>query len=150
MRSFLVAVPIRASKEQIWPILTHAASYSEWNPVIERLEGQLAAGGQVEVFPKNIYENRYSVTVEELSAPKRMVWKRTLPFGGLVARRTFLLRNLKDGAVEFEIREVYTGWLSRWMRRLIPDPQRSFEIFAVALKQRAEAAALVESQPVAN
>ena len=41
--------------------------------------------------------------------------------------------------VEFEMREVYSGWLAHWWRKLLPDPQHSFEIFAVALKQRAEA-----------
>jgi hypothetical protein len=148
MRSFLAAVSIRASKEQVWPILTDAAAYPEWNPIISKVEGKVESGGQLQVFPKDPYARQYGVVVEELAAPKKMVWKRGLPLGAFVSTRTFRLRTLKDGAVEFEMREVYSGWLSRWLHPMLPDPQRGFEIFAVALKQRAEATAVGQANPV--
>jgi len=60
-----------------------------------------------------------------------------------------LLRALRDG-VEFEIREVYTGWAAPWFKPLLPDLQSAFEHFAVALKRRAESGAPPAAGPVAS
>ena len=92
MRSFVAAVSIRASREQVWPILTDIAAYPEWNPVIGRLEGEIVHGAHVQVYAKDPDQRRYSVLIEELAAPKKMVWRRGLPLGAFVSTRTFLLR----------------------------------------------------------
>ena len=137
MRSFSAAVSIRAPKEVVWPILTDAAAYADWNPVIERMEGAMSQGGTLTVYPRQQAQRNFTVIVEEVALQRKMVWRRHLPFGSLVGTRTFLVRPNKDG-VEFEMREVYTGWLAHWLRRVMPDWQLNFEQFAVALKKRAE------------
>jgi hypothetical protein len=137
-RSFSAAVSIRAPQERIWPILTDASAYPEWNPTIDHVEGNIAEGERLKVFPKGSSATAFSVVVEEVAPGRKMVWRGGMPFGSLIGRRTFVLRPHKDGTVEFEMRESYTGWLARWMRRMVPDLQSSFEQFAVALKRRAE------------
>jgi hypothetical protein len=145
MRSFSAAVAIRAPKERIWPILTDAESYPEWNPVVERVDGSIEPGAQLRVFTKADPKRGFPVVVEQFAPPNKMVWRGAFPLNALVGTRTFLLRQMKDGSVEFEMREVYTGWLVGWLKKLLPDLQGDFERFAVALKRRAEASAAVES-----
>ena len=138
MRSFSAAVAIRAPKERVWPILINAAGYPEWNPIIDHMEGAIEPGAHLRVFTKNQPKRAFPVTVEHFSPPNKMVWRGGLPLKAFTGTRTFLLRSLKDGSVEFEMREVYSGWLAGWIRKLMPDLQGDFERFAVALKRHAE------------
>jgi hypothetical protein len=139
MRSFSAAVSIKAPKERIWQILLDTQSYPEWNPLVERLEGIIRQGERLKIVPRGTSARTFHVVVESLVAPNKMVWRGSFPLNALVGTRTFILRSVKDGSVEFEMREVFSGWLARWMRKLVPDMQGGFEQFAVALKRRAEA-----------
>ena len=136
MKGRSAVVSIRAPKELVWSILTDSTSYSQWNPAYQGFDGQLALGEKVEVCPNGQDMNRFHVTVDELVQGRKMVWRRAFPFGS-VCIRTFLLRQLSQGIVEFETRESFKGLFGEWLRRRHQNRQ-SFDQLAVALKRHAE------------
>jgi hypothetical protein len=78
------------------------------------------------------------VTVATLDPPRRMVWLGGMPLGLFVGERVFALEPLRDGLVEFSMREAFTGLLAPLIGRTIPDMQPAFDEFAQALKREAE------------
>jgi hypothetical protein len=67
-----------------------------------------------------------------------MVWTGGMPLGLFKGERTFTLTPRDDGAVEFAMREVFSGLFSPMIERSIPDLQPAFDEFAAALKKKAE------------
>jgi len=41
---------IEASPDTIWPILTDASGYSDWDSGVERVEGTIAPGEKIKVY----------------------------------------------------------------------------------------------------
>lgn len=70
--------------------------------------------------------------------PKQLVWLGGMPLRLFTGRRTFQLRPLNAGNVEFSMREEYTGWLAPLITKALPDLQPAFEEFTACLKTRAE------------
>jgi len=66
------------------------------------------------------------------------VWRGGLPLGLFVGERVFTLTPGSGGAVEFSMRETFTGLLAPLIGRTLPDMQPAFEQFADALKREAE------------
>lgn len=137
MKSFAVAIVIQSTAEAVWNILTDGAGWVSWNPTVEKVEGKIAPGGKVTVYTKLSPGRAFPVRVSEFAAPRRMVWTGGMPLGLFKGARTYTLTP-RDGAVEFEMREEFTGLLSPLIGRSIPDMQPSFNEFAAALKRRAE------------
>jgi hypothetical protein len=61
-----------------------------------------------------------------------------MPLGLFKGERIFTLTERSDGAVEFSMRESFSGLLSPLIERSIPDLQPAFDEFAADLKKRAE------------
>lgn len=136
-KSFAAATPIHATPEKIWEILTDATRYPAWNPTVTRVEGNIARGERV-VVHVTATDRAFPVTVAEFEAARRMVWKGGLPLGLFTGIRTFTLTPRGDGAVDFAMREVFSGLLAPLIARTIPDLQPAFDQFAAALKREAE------------
>lgn len=137
MKEFSVKINIKALPERIWEILTDASSWLEWNTTITRIEGKIARGEKVIVYSKISPGRAFPLRVSEFTPPKRMVWSDGSPmfFKG---ERSYDLTPQSDGSVNFEMREVFSGFMAGLITRTIPDMQPSFLEFATALKNRAE------------
>ena len=61
-----------------------------------------------------------------------------MPLGLFKGERTYQLRQVASGGVEFAMREDYTGLLAPLFTKSIPDLQPAFDEFAACLKSRAE------------
>ena len=144
MKSFAVSIDIHATPEAVWAILTDGAKWTEWNPTIEKVEGAITSGGKLKVYTKLSPGRAFPVRVSEFTPPQRMVWTGGLPLELFKGVRTYTLTP-KDGGVEFAMREVFSGLMSPLILRSIPDLQPSFDVFAAALKRRAEQDASTES-----
>ena len=123
MKVFAVRTSIRATPDRIWALLTDAAGYTRWNNTVERVDGRIAQGERVTVRPKVNPGRAFPVTVTELEPSRRMVWTGGIPFGLFKGERTFTLKPGSDGAVEFSMREEYTGLMAPLIGRSIPDFQ---------------------------
>ena len=137
MKSFATNARIHASRERIWGLLTDASSWTSWNPTVVRIDGKIALGEKVTVHARLAPGRAFPVRVSELVPNERMVWTGGMPLGLFRGERTYLLAP-RDGAVEFSMREVFSGLLAPLIGKSIPDMQRTFDEFAASLKKAAE------------
>jgi hypothetical protein len=138
MKSFSVTTKIQAAPEAIWRILTDAPNYPRWNTTVDKVEGRIAPGESVTVRVKANPGRAFPVKVSEFAPPRKMVWSGGMPLGLFKGERTFTLTPQPGGAVEFSMREEFSGLLSPLIGRSIPDLQPAFDEFAAALKKEAE------------
>jgi hypothetical protein len=140
MKQYQCSITIEATPEAIWAVLTDATAYPEWDPYCVKLEGRIAAGEKLKAFSKLSPGRAFPVKVTELIKNQRMTWSGGMPFGLFKGERTFTLAPKNPGAVEFTMREVFSGPMLALIGGSIPDMTDAFEKFALGLKKRAEGA----------
>ncbi len=138
MREYRVTTTIEASPETIWAILTNAAGYPEWDPGVERIEGQIAPGEKITAFTKLSPGRAFPVKVTEFVPGRKMTWTGGMPLGLFKGERTFSLTPQSNGTTIFTVHELFSGPLLPLFGRTIPDLTPTFEQFAAGLKNRAE------------
>ncbi|MEZ4869739.1 MAG: SRPBCC domain-containing protein [Caldilineaceae bacterium] len=138
MKEFSATTTIHASPETIWAILTDAPSYPEWDPYAERIEGRIAAGETIKAYTKLSLGRAFPVKVTEFVPGQRMTWSGGMPLGLFKGIRTFVLAPQANGAVQFTVRELFSGPLLPLIGRSLPDMTEPFAKFAAGLKARAE------------
>jgi hypothetical protein len=138
MKEYSATTTINASPETIWAILTNAPAYPEWDPGVDRIEGQIAPGEKITAYTKLSPGRAFPVKVSEFEPGRKMTWSGGMPLGLFKGERTFTLMPQPDGAVKFSLREVFSGPLQPLIGRSIPDLTEAFEQFAAGLKNRAE------------
>jgi hypothetical protein len=139
MKEFAAKTSIRATPERIWTLLTDAAGYVRWNNTVEKVEGKIALGERVTLYPKINPGRAFPVKVVRFQTPRQMLWTAGMPLGLFKGERSFTLTPGPDGEVEFSMREEYTGLMAPLITRSIPDLQPTFDEFASDLKRAAEA-----------
>jgi hypothetical protein len=137
MKEFTATGTINAKPETIWAILMDASKYPEWDPSAERIEGRIAPGETVKAYTKLSPGRAFPAKINVFEPNKKMVWSGGMPLGLFKGERTFTLTP-KGNAVEFTIREVFSGPLSGLIGRSIPDMTVPFQQFVAGLKERAE------------
>jgi uncharacterized protein YndB with AHSA1/START domain len=137
MRTFQTKTLIQAPAERIWALLVDAPGYPSWNTTIDKLEGRIGPGEKLKVHAKLSPGRAFPVRVTEFDRNQRMVWTGGMPLGLFKGVRTFTMVP-KGNAVEFAMREVFSGPLARLIEGSLPDMQPAFDEFAAALKARAE------------
>lgn len=140
MLVYSATTSIAASAETIWAILTDAASYPQWDPNADRIEGNIAPGEKITAYTKLSPERAFPVNVTEFVPNQKMVWSSGMPLGLFKGERTFSLVSQEDGNVEFSVREEFSGLLLSLIGRSIPDMTTPFEQFVTGLKNHAERA----------
>lgn len=139
MTTYSVNKVISAPADRVWEILTNAAGYSEWNPTIVSLEGQIALGNRIKLVSTVNPKRAFKLTVSEMDEPGHMVWSDGMPLGLFRGVRTFTLTPAGDGSTTFEMVEEFSGLLEPLISKSIPDMTDSFEEFGESLKRAAEA-----------
>lgn len=140
MTSFATRTTIQATPEAVWRILTDAPAYPEWNGTVTRVDGRIALGETVTVHAKIAPGRTFPVKVIAFEEPQRMVWRGGMPLGLFTGERTYELHATSPDAVEFSMREEYSGLLEPLIAKSMPDLQPAFDEFASCLKSRAERA----------
>ena len=141
MKFYESSARIQAAPEKVWAILTDASGYPQWNPAVDRVEGEIALGRKIKLFVPISSGRAFPLTVAEFQPPHRMVWTGGMPLGLFRGVRTFTLTPPDaDGATEFRMREEFTGPMLPLIWRSMPDLGPSFVRFAEGLKARAESA----------
>lgn len=132
---YAASTVIVAPPEDVWKVLTHGSTWTEWEPNVTKLEGTIEDGGSVTVHTK-LSDQAFPVKVT-LDAPRRMTWTGGMPLGLFRGVRTFSLTEVEE-ATRVDVEENFSGPLLFLMRRMMPDLQPSFDDFVVALKERVE------------
>lgn len=136
-RTCSVSIPIRATPDAIWSILTNGAKITQWNSTILYFEGRIAPDEKITLKSIADPKRTFNLKVTEFNAPRKMVWSAGAApmFTGV---RTYTLTPKADGTTEFTMSEVIAGLLLPILGASLPDFGPMFEQFAGDLKREAE------------
>lgn len=115
-----VSRSIAASAQAVWDLLTDAGSYADWNEAILSIEGPITLGNKVKLVSVVNPKRTFSLKVDVMEPPRRMVWSDGMPLGLFRGVRTYLLEE-RDGATEFSMTEVFSRPLSGLITKAIPE-----------------------------
>lgn len=136
MKQFSAEVDIDGTTQDVWAVLSDAASYPDWDPNMNSIEGSIGLNEKLALHT-TLSKRAFNVTVSELVPDTRMVWKSGMPMGLFKGERTFQLTQNGD-SVHFKLHEVFSGPLSPIIGRFIPDLHPSFLKFVQGLKAEVE------------
>jgi hypothetical protein len=132
MKTFSISKHLPVSPERAWAVLTDATRLASGPTGITRLEGRIALGESLKLWNEATGDRPFGLTVTTLDAPRSMVWEGGMPLGLFRGVRRFTLTP-KDGGVQFEMSETFSGLLSGLIVKSIPDLNPSFEKFTTGL-----------------
>lgn len=136
---YRVGVTIAATPDVVWALLTDAAAYPQWNSTVISVDGEIAAGEQIDLKATIDPERTFELTVSTFEPNRTLVWED----GGNAFRgvRTFTLTPRGDGTTEVTMAEVFTGSMMGMIEGKLPDFRPTFDAFAADLERAAEARA---------
>lgn len=105
-------IVINSSVEKIWKILTDFENYSNWNPLITYINGNLEKGNKivVNIKPPNGSKMVFKPTILTKKKNKELVWQGKVLFGGLFdGTHKFELIDNKNGTTTFIQSEIFSG-----------------------------------------
>jgi len=138
MKSFSASTDINAAPEAVWAVLTEGSKYTEWDPGIISLEGDIASGEKLTIYAKVSPDRAFKVNVSTFEPHRKMVWSSGMPLGLFKGERVFELAPNGSGGTAFRMSETFTGPMMVLIGGTIPDLTPHFEAFAAGLKRRAE------------
>lgn len=135
---YRASTEIDAPPDQVWDVLVDVSRWHEWDPHVERVDGEVTEGAAVTVHT-TLSDRAFPVTVSELVPQQRMVWSSGMPLGLFKGARTFTLEATAGGTA-YTAHEVFSGPLVKLIGRTMPDLQPSFDGHVAGLKDRVEGA----------
>lgn len=131
-------IKIKASKQEIWNILMDFENYSEWNPFIEKIEGDPKLGNKIFVKLGGMsFRPKVKSNVEQ----QEFSWLGRLLMPGIFdGNHIFILKEDTNGTVNFIHKERFFGILVPFMKKKLNTEVKSqFEAMNEALKLKVEA-----------
>lgn len=135
------SIEIDRSPEVVWQVLSDFPKYSDWNPFIRHIEGNLKVGGKlrVHISPNGKKGMKFRPTVTAAIAPSTFTWIGKLGVRGLFdGEHTFNLRDLGAGRTALTQGETFTGVLVRLFGGGLEATAEGFDQMNRALKERCE------------
>jgi hypothetical protein len=142
MRELRTQIEVEATPERVWEILTDFDAYPEWNPFIQRIEGDAAPGSKLEVRiePPGGRAMTFKPTVLEVAPGQELRWLgRVLAPGLFDGEHSLRIEPIDGSRVRFVQAERFTGVLVPVLGKSLEKTQRGFTAMNEALKRRAEA-----------
>jgi hypothetical protein len=150
-RELRTEIEISAPAARVWEILTDFARFGEWNPFIQKIEGELAVGSRLEarLTPPGGRGMTFRPTVMKVDPGREFRWLGHLLFPGLFdGEHIFELESLGGGRTRLVQREEFRGVLAGLLLRSIAEStRRGFELMNHKLKERAEGRAEPRERP---
>jgi hypothetical protein len=145
MRELLTQIEIKATPERVWDILTNFPAYPQWNPFIQRIEGEASVGSTLAVTlkPPGGRAVTFKPTVVEAAPKRELRW-----LGRVLVPRIFdgehslRIEVIDASRIRFVQSESFGGALVPLFGRIIDKTQNGFTAMNDALKRRAEAGPL--------
>jgi len=141
-KQIITEITINASVEAVWKVFTDFQAYSEWNPFIKSLTGDVAQGNKLKVMiqPPNSKPMTFKPKVLEFEKNKVLRWIGKMMIPGIFdGEHTFELRDNGDGTTQFLQGENFKGILVGTMKKQLDgNVTDGFNNMNMALKQRVE------------
>ena len=139
------SIEIDAPSERVWRVLSDFPAYTDWNPFIREISGDLAVGARLDVriAPKGGRAMRFKPTVTAASPEERFAWFGSLGVRGIFdGAHSFVLQDLGGGRTSLTQAETFTGVLVPLFEKGLTATAAGFEEMNRALKERCEANAV--------
>ena len=140
MRQIETTTVIDASPDDVWAVLMDTARYSEWNPFIKRMNGQIALGQRldIEVCPPGGKGMRFRPRVTVLEEGRELRWLGSVGVPGIFdGSHAFRVEPSGRGTL-FAHSETFTGLLVPFMSETLRRTRSGFELMNRALRARVE------------
>ena len=135
-------IPIEATPQRVWEILTNFAAYPAWNPFIPRISGPATVGSRLDVQlqPPGGRGMRLRPTVLAAAPSQELRWLGQIGVPGIFdGEHRFRIEPLGQDRVRFVQEERFSGLLEPIILRFVERATRQgFEAMNQALKTRAE------------
>jgi hypothetical protein len=134
-------IEIDAPPESVWAVLSDFAAYSEWNPFIRRIGGELREGARLEVRiePPGARATTFKPTVRAVKTNRELRWLGRLLLPGVVdGEHSLRIEPLDGGRSRFVQSERFTGLLVGLVGGTLAKTEAGFEQMNTALKARVE------------
>ena len=130
-------VQIAGTSSQVWEVLTDFDSYSEWNPFIKSITGEMKVGN---IIKAELGGMTFKPEVLVYEKNKEFKWIGKLLFKGLFdGEHRFQLMDNSDGTTTFIQSEKFSGLLVRlFAKKLDRETKGDFVAMNEALKKRVE------------
>jgi uncharacterized protein YndB with AHSA1/START domain len=135
LRIYEATSHIAATPDEVWPVLTDVKAWPSWDSGVDHVEGAFSLGARLTITAAANPGRAFPVTVRQVEAPSRMVFRGGMPLRLFVGVRTYTLTPVEGGS-HFTMREEYSGALAGMIVRSIPDLNVSFQQFADGLAHR--------------
>jgi hypothetical protein len=135
------SIEIDASPAKVWSILIDTEAYSDWNPFMTKLAGDLTVGATLEVRiePPNARPMTFKPTVLAAQPEHELRWLGRFILPGLVdGEHSLRVEPLTDGRSRFTQAERFSGILVRPLKSMLAKTELGFDQMNAALKSRAE------------
>jgi hypothetical protein len=136
------AVDIDASAEHVWSVLADLGKFSQWNPFMTSVQGELKVGArpEVHIVPPGGRGMTFSPTVLAVEPNRVMRWLGKVGFRGLFdGEHSWTIVPREGGGVRFVNHERFSGLLVPLFSRTLDQAEHGFDAMNRALKERAEA-----------
>ncbi len=121
---------IHASCQKVWSVLTNFNDYSNWNPFIKSIQGELKIGNKIRarLQPPGAQGMTFTPTILALEPNKVFKWLGHLLVSGLFdGEHCFTLQDMGNGTTLFIQSEKFSGILVSLFKKMID--QNTFQGF---------------------
>lgn len=143
--SIKTEIEIDAPAHTVWKVLTGADAFSEWNPFVKSMAGDLKAGNTlaITVQPDGKSAMKFAPKVLKANPNQELRWLGKLGFKGIFdGEHYFVLEETPRGTTILRHGETFRGLLAYPLFAMIgKDTRTGFEAMNQALKARVEARA---------
>lgn len=141
MKEIQTEIRIGATPEEVWRVLTDFGAYTQWNPFVKSVKGELKEGARLEIFVQ-IPEGRgmkFKPKVLRVEPARELRWLGSLPIPGLFnGEHIFRLEQAGAGSTRFLHGERFTGLVIPFIGGTLDKTRRGYELMNAALKARVE------------
>ena len=128
-----------APKEKVWEVLTQTEKYSEWNPFITSIKGEMKQGAQLTtVKVNNGTETSFTPIITMFKENETLEWLGS-GLGGMFKGSHYFKLTEVNGKTNMLHGENFSGLLSGLIMQMIgEDTHANFELMNEAMKKRVE------------
>lgn len=142
MKELATEIQINSGAEIVWKILTDFKNYSQWNPILIKIIGELSIGNTLEIHLNTIGgKNRiYHPKITKITPNRELRWSGKFFFAKIFSgERIFLIEKLSDNKVNLVNKEIFSGiGVKLAPQKMEDDILASFKKMNEALKRTVE------------
>lgn len=142
MKNITTSIIINAPITKVWNVFADFENYSNWNPFIKSVEGNIEKGNQIKVVltPEGMSEQVFKPQVLDFSPNQSFRWKGKLGINGIFdGEHYFNFETVEGGKTKLTHGENFSGIMSGLILKMIgKNTENGFHAMNEALKNECE------------